>query len=94
MYAIRSYYALIRAEKNIRKFHEKQKHNSFIDSSKDGIMVGQIIRPIEKVGIYVPGGTAAYPSTVLMNAVPAKIARITSYNVCYTKLLRTMPSWP
>jgi histidinol dehydrogenase len=68
--------ALIRAEKNIRKFHEKQKHNSFIDSSKDGIMVGQIIRPIEKVGIYVPGGTAAYPSTVLMNAVPAKIAGV------------------
>ena len=68
--------ALIKAEKNIRKFHEKQKHNSFIDNDKSGVIVGQIVRAIEKVGIYVPGGTAAYPSTVLMNAVPAKIAGV------------------
>jgi len=62
------------AAENIRAFHEKQKRNSFIINEKDGIVVGQKIMPIEKVGLYVPGGTAAYPSTVLMDSIPAKIA--------------------
>lgn len=62
------------AEKNIRAFHEKQVRNSFVIAESDGIVMGQKVTPIEKVGIYVPGGTAAYPSTVLMDSVPAKIA--------------------
>ncbi|MBO5313604.1 MAG: histidinol dehydrogenase [Clostridia bacterium] len=59
---------------NIRAFHEKQVRSSFIISEQDGVVTGQKITPIEKVGLYVPGGTAAYPSTVLMDSVPAKIA--------------------
>ncbi len=62
------------AAENIRAFHEKQVRNSFIINEKDGIVTGQKITPIEKVGLYVPGGTAAYPSTVLMDSIPAKIA--------------------
>ena len=62
------------AAENIRAFHEKQKRASFIINDKDGVVLGQKIMPIEKVGLYVPGGTAAYPSTVLMNSIPAKIA--------------------
>ena len=62
------------AAENIRAFHEKQVRNSFIINEKDGIVIGQKITPIEKVGLYVPGGTAAYPSTVLMDSIPAKIA--------------------
>ena len=62
------------AAENIRIFHEKQKRNSFILNEKDGIVIGQKVMPIEKVGLYVPGGTAAYPSTVLMDSIPAKIA--------------------
>ena len=62
------------AEKNIRGFHEKQVRNSFIINEKNGVVTGQKITPIEKVGLYVPGGTAAYPSTVLMDSVPARIA--------------------
>lgn len=62
------------AAQNIRAFHEKQVRNSFIISEKDGVITGQKVTPIEKVGLYVPGGTAAYPSTVLMDSIPAKIA--------------------
>ena len=62
------------AEKNIRAFHLNQVRSGFIVTGDRGIVMGQRVLPIEKVGIYVPGGTAAYPSTVLMNAVPAKIA--------------------
>ena len=62
------------AAENIRAFHEKQVRNSFILNEKDGVVTGQKIIPIEKVGLYVPGGTAAYPSTVLMDSIPAKIA--------------------
>lgn len=65
---------LTQAEKNIRAFHQKQVRNSFIMTEQDGVVMGQKVTPIEKVGLYVPGGTAAYPSTVLMDAVPAKIA--------------------
>ena len=62
------------AAENIRAFHEKQVRNSFVISEKDGVITGQKVTPIEKVGLYVPGGTAAYPSTVLMDSIPAKIA--------------------
>ncbi|MBQ2237517.1 MAG: histidinol dehydrogenase [Clostridia bacterium] len=59
---------------NIKEFHSKQVRNSFVISEKNGVVTGQKVTPIEKVGLYVPGGTAAYPSTVLMDSVPAKIA--------------------
>ena len=62
------------AAANIRAFHEKQVRTSFIINDKDGVVIGQKVSPIEKVGLYVPGGTAAYPSTVLMDSIPAKIA--------------------
>ncbi len=62
------------AAQNIREFHSCQKRNSFILNEKDGIITGQKVIPIDKVGLYVPGGTAAYPSTVLMDSIPAKIA--------------------
>ncbi len=62
------------AADNIRAFHSKQVRNSFIINEQDGVVTGQKVTPIEKVGLYVPGGTAAYPSTVLMDSIPAKIA--------------------
>lgn len=62
------------AAENIRAFHSRQVRNSFVIADKPGIVLGQKITPIEKVGVYVPGGTAAYPSTVLMDTIPAKIA--------------------
>lgn len=65
---------LKKAAQNIRKFHSHQVRNSFIINDKEGIVTGQKVIPLDKVGLYVPGGTAAYPSTVLMDAIPAKIA--------------------
>ena len=62
------------AADNIRDFHKRQIRNGFIINDKDGIVTGQKVTPIEKVGLYVPGGTAAYPSTVLMDSIPAKLA--------------------
>lgn len=62
------------AADNIRAFHSKQVRNSFVITKENGIVMGQKILPIEKAGLYVPGGTAAYPSTVLMDSIPAKIA--------------------
>ena len=64
------------AAANIRDFHSRQKRNSFIINEKKGIVLGQKVLPIERAGLYVPGGTAAYPSTVLMNCIPAKIAGV------------------
>ena len=64
------------AAKNIRLFHEQQKRQSFIVSGEKGALLGQRVLPIEKAGLYVPGGTAAYPSTVLMDSIPAKIAGV------------------
>ena len=64
------------AESNIRAFHEKQVRQGFMMTNRSGVILGQRVVPIEKVGLYVPGGTAAYPSTVLMDAVPAKIAGV------------------
>ena len=65
---------LAKAIDNIEKFHSKQISSGFFHTDKDGIVLGQKIVPIEKVGIYVPGGMAVYPSSVLMNTIPAKIA--------------------
>lgn len=68
--------SLIEARDNIWDYHSKQLNNSWMDTSKSGQILGQIHTPIEKVGLYVPGGTAPYPSTVLMSAVPAKVAGV------------------
>lgn len=65
---------LKKAAANIRKFHERQKRNSFIINDTDGVIIGQKVIPLDRAGLYVPGGTAAYPSTVLMDSIPAKIA--------------------
>ena len=67
---------LKKAAANIRKFHSKQVRNSFIINDEDGILMGQKIIPVDRAGLYVPGGTAAYPSTVLMDSIPAKIAGV------------------
>ena len=67
---------LNKAAANIRKFHEKQKRNSFIINDEKGIVMGQKVIPVDRAGLYVPGGTAAYPSTVLMDSIPARIAGV------------------
>ncbi|MBO5293976.1 MAG: histidinol dehydrogenase, partial [Clostridia bacterium] len=63
-----------KAAENIYAFHQRQVRNSFVIQENDGIVMGQRVTPIDRVGLYVPGGTAAYPSSVLMNSIPAKIA--------------------
>ncbi len=68
--------ALLNAQQNIVEFHNRQKQQSFIDAKANGVILGQRVRGLKRVGLYVPGGTAAYPSSVLMNAVPAKIAGV------------------
>lgn len=65
-----------KAIENIKSFHEKQKQNSWFDSSKPGVILGQKITAISRVGLYVPGGKASYPSSVLMNIIPAKVAGV------------------
>ena len=65
---------LIEAAERIRSFHRRQVRNSFVISEEEGIFLGQKVIPMDRVGLYIPGGTAAYPSSVLMNAIPAKIA--------------------
>ncbi|MCR5407476.1 MAG: histidinol dehydrogenase [Lachnospiraceae bacterium] len=65
-----------RAAENIRRYHEKQKQNSWIDTREEGIILGQKITPIGTVGVYVPGGKAAYPSSTLMNIIPASVAGV------------------
>ena len=67
---------LHRAAGNIRTFHEKQKRTSWFDTRPDGSILGQRITPLATVGVYVPGGKAAYPSSVLMNVIPAKVAGV------------------
>ena len=67
---------------NIRAYHEKQKRNSWFDAKEDGTILGQKITPMHSVGVYVPGGKAAYPSTTLMNVVPAKVAGV--HNIIMT----------
>ncbi|WP_020621069.1 histidinol dehydrogenase [Paenibacillus daejeonensis] len=68
--------AIRAAADNIRAFHEKQKRNTWMDLQPDGTLLGQIIRPLRRVGVYVPGGKAAYPSSVLMNVIPAQVAGV------------------
>lgn len=68
--------ALCRAAENIRTYHQRQKLFSWIDCDVEGLTWGRLIRPLSRVGIYVPGGTAAYPSSVLMNAIPAQVAGV------------------
>lgn len=68
--------AIQRARDSIACFHRKQLHNSWMETSSDGTILGQIIRPMARAGLYVPGGTANYPSSVLMNAVPAQVAGV------------------
>jgi histidinol dehydrogenase len=68
--------ALLTAQENVADFHNRQKEQGFINAKANGVILGQRIRGLERVGLYVPGGTAAYPSSVIMNAVPAKIAGV------------------
>ncbi|CAM4472387.1 histidinol dehydrogenase [Paenibacillus tarimensis] len=68
--------AIREAAVNIRAFHEKQMRKSWMDLQPDGTMLGQILRPLKRVGLYVPGGKAAYPSSVLMNVIPAQVAGV------------------
>lgn len=68
--------ALERAAANIRSYHERQKRESFLVTKADGVVMGQRVRGLARVGLYVPGGKAAYPSSVLMNAIPAKVAGV------------------
>lgn len=67
---------LRRAADNIRTYHQRQVRNSWIDTREDGVLLGQKITPLASVGVYVPGGKAAYPSSVLMNIIPAKVAGV------------------
>ena len=72
-----------KAAENIREFHALQKRNSFVvNTDRTGVVIGQKVIPIEKAGLYVPGGTAAYPSTVLMDSIPAKIAGCKEICIC------------
>ncbi|MBQ4346437.1 MAG: histidinol dehydrogenase [Oscillospiraceae bacterium] len=68
--------ALLNAIENIADFHNRQKEQGFVNTREDGVILGQRLRGLARVGLYVPGGTAAYPSSVLMNAIPAKIAGV------------------
>jgi len=70
------------AAKRIRTFHELQKEKSWYYSENSGIMLGHLVKPIERVGVYVPGGKASYPSTVLMNVIPAQVAGVKEIALC------------
>lgn len=71
-----------RAKENIRAYHEKQKQYSWFDSTEKGTLLGQKVTPIRRAGVYVPGGKAAYPSSVLMNIIPAKVAGVDEIIMC------------
>lgn len=68
--------AIVSAANNIRAFHSRQKRESWMDVQQDGTILGQIIHPLQRVGVYVPGGKASYPSSVLMNVIPAQVAGV------------------
>lgn len=74
--------ALKLAAQNIRAFHEKQKSSSWVSQEADGVILGQLARPIRSVGVYVPGGKASYPSSVLMNVIPATVAGVEQLIMC------------
>jgi histidinol dehydrogenase len=78
--------ALRDAAQNIREFHQRQVRQSFIDARPDGVLLGQRVRPLHRVGVYVPGGTAILPSSVLMNVLPAKVAGV-------PEVVMTTPAW-
>lgn len=67
---------LQKAAYNIRRFHQKQLEKTWLDDQNEGVILGQLVRPIERAGLYIPGGKAVYPSSVLMNAIPAKVAGV------------------
>ena len=67
---------MVKSMKNIRAFHEKQKQLSWFDTTPDGTILGQRVTPLDSAGLYVPGGKAAYPSSVLMNIIPAEVAGV------------------
>ena len=71
-----------KAAENIRKFHQMQSENSWFESSEEGVLLGQKTTPLERVGVYVPGGTAPLPSSVLMNVIPAKVAGVKEIIMC------------
>lgn len=75
------------AAENIRHFHEQQLHKNFVLTDKPGVVLGQKYTPIQRAGVYVPGGTAAYPSTVLMDVIPAKVAGV-------KQIVMTTPAGP
>lgn len=79
--------ALKEAAERIRRYHEKQKHTSWFETEMDGTILGQIIQPLEKVGVYTPGGRAAYPSSVLMAVIPAQVAGV-------SEIVMTTPPQP
>jgi histidinol dehydrogenase len=74
--------ALKLAARNIRAFHERQKVTSWVNQEADGVILGQLARPIRSAGVYVPGGKACYPSSVLMNVIPAKVAGVEQLVMC------------
>jgi len=74
--------ALKLAATNIRSFHEKQKISSWVNQEADGVILGQLARPIRSAGVYVPGGKACYPSSVLMNVIPARVAGVEQLIMC------------
>ena len=84
--------ALKNAQANIESYHRQQLETGFEDTPSEGVIRGQLIRPIERVGTYVPGGTAAYPSSVLMNVIPAKIAGVKRNHHDYTTSGALYPS--
>src|SRR5690625_1212393 len=73
--------AIHQAKENITQFHQAQKEQSWFMNKENNVMLGQKVTAIKKVGVYVPGGKAAYPSTVLMNVIPAKIAGVDSISI-------------
>src|SRR4029079_2660191 len=74
--------ALQHAASRVRAFHEKQSRRSWLDWREDGSALGQLVRPLERVGVYVPGGRAPYPSSLLMAVVPAQVAGVKEIIVC------------
>ncbi len=84
--------AIEKACENITAFHQKQRENSWFESFDNGIFVGQKITPLERVGVYVPGGTAPLPSSVLMNVIPAKVAGVSEVIMCTPPGRNGMPS--
>ena len=81
------------AAANIRHFHEQQLHKNFVVNDRPGIVLGQKYTPIQRAGVYVPGGTAAYPSTVLMDVIPAKVAGVKQIVMTTPAAPRACPPW-